>query len=58
MRLKPVVCALKEKKTKRRLLQEKCTECKNCNYIRSPKRYYDKKDNRSNQRKVYFDKKG
>ena len=31
-------------------------ECKQCNMQRSMKRYYEKKDNLSNQRKIYYEK--
>ena len=32
------------------------TECKDCNSKRGLKRYYDKKNRISNQRKVYYEK--
>ena len=35
----------------------KYRECKQCNIQRSMKRYYENKDELSNQRKVYFEKK-
>ena len=31
-------------------------ECKQCNIKRSMKRYYENKDNLSNQRKLYYEK--
>ena len=31
-------------------------ECKQCNFKRSMKRYYENKDNLSNQRKIYYEK--
>ena len=36
----------------------KYTECKVCNSNRSLKRYHENKDKISNQRKVYYEKKG
>ena len=35
---------------------KKYTECKNCNRVRSLKRYYEKKDKISIQRKIYYEK--
>ena len=35
----------------------KYRECKPCNIQRSMKRYYGNKDNLSNQRKIYYEKK-
>ena len=32
------------------------TECKNCNRTRGLKRYYEKKEEMSNQQKVYYEK--
>ena len=34
----------------------KYRECKRCNIQRSMKRYYENKDNLSNQRKLYYEK--
>ena len=36
---------------------KKCSECRDCNRTRGLKRYYENKDEISNQQKVYYEKK-
>ena len=35
---------------------KKYTECKNCNRVRSLKRFYENKERLSNQRRMHYDK--
>ena len=37
---------------------KKYTECKDCNRTRGLKRYHQKKDKTSSQRKIYYEKNG
>ena len=39
-------------------IYNKYRECKLCNFKRSMKRYHDKKDKSSNQRKLYYEENG